>query len=198
MLIISCGVITLLMAAPKPRQAFNLLRRSKQNGVLFVGVIIFILWAQTGFTAVETRFGIIPWCGLAVAAAYGAITWVNEFKLGVHRWVPAGFGLVMAGSGLWISRWLLSTVDPVQRAIAAGCWVRPQLSSEILLAETAFCAKSNYSIVNWVITQLFWFNNSKYINLISTTIDIVIILAALTVAVNSENLQGVLSAIPVW
>ena len=121
MLIISCGVITLLMAALKPRQAFNLLRRSKQNGVLFVGVIIFILWAQTGFTAVETRFGIIPWCGLAVAAAYGAITWVNEFKLGVHRWVPAGFGLVMAGSGLWISRWLLSTVDPVQRAIAAGC-----------------------------------------------------------------------------
>ena len=121
MMIVSWGVITLLMAAPHPREAFNLLRRCKRNGVCFVGVIICILWAQTGFTAVETRFGIIPWCGLAVAAAYGAITWVNEFKLGRRRWVPPGVGVIMAGSGLWLSRWLLSTVGPVQSAIAAGC-----------------------------------------------------------------------------
>jgi len=121
MMIVSWGVITLLMAAPNPREAFNLLRRCERNGVSFVGVIICILWAQTGVTAVETRFGIIPWCGLAVAAAYGAITWVNEFKLGRSRWVPAGVGVIMAGSGLWLSRWLLSTVGPVQSAIAAGC-----------------------------------------------------------------------------
>ena len=109
------------MAAPHPREAFNLLRRCKRNGVCFVGVIICILWAQTGVTAGETRFGIIPWCGLAVAAAYGAITWVNELKLGRRRWVPPGVGVIMAGSGLWLSRWLLSTVGPVQSAIAAGC-----------------------------------------------------------------------------
>lgn len=46
---------------------------------------------------------------------------MNEFKLGRRRWVSAGVGVIMAGSGLWLSRWLLSTVEPVQRAIVAGC-----------------------------------------------------------------------------
>jgi hypothetical protein len=32
-----------------------------------------------------------------------------------------GSALVVTASGLWLSRWLLSTVQPVTRAIAAGC-----------------------------------------------------------------------------
>ena len=121
MTIVSCGVITLLMAAPHPREAFNLLRRCKRDGVCFVGVIIFILWAQTGFTAVETRFGIIPWCGLAVAATYGAITWVADFMVGRRRWGVASSVFGIATIGVALSRWLLSAVEPVTMAIEAGC-----------------------------------------------------------------------------
>ena len=121
MTIVSCGVITLLMAAPHPREAFNLLRRCKRDGVCFVGVIIFILWAQTGFTAVETRFGIIPWCGLAVAATYGAITWVADFVVGRRRWGVASSVFGIATIGVALSRWLLSAVEPVTMAIEAGC-----------------------------------------------------------------------------
>ena len=57
MIIVSYGVLTLLMAAPHPREAFNLLRRCKRNGFCFVGVIICILWAQTGVTVHGGQLG---------------------------------------------------------------------------------------------------------------------------------------------
>jgi hypothetical protein len=46
---------------------------------------------------------------------------VADFMVGRRRWWQAGTALAIASSGLWLSRWLLSTVEPVQRAIAAGC-----------------------------------------------------------------------------
>jgi hypothetical protein len=76
---------------------------------------------MTAVTAVETRFGIIPWCGFAVASSYGAITWATDFKAGRRRWGPAAVVLGLAGSGLWLSRWLLSTVDVISNALASGC-----------------------------------------------------------------------------
>jgi len=95
--------------------------RLRRTGTDLVVLVLATIWGMTAVTAVETRFGIIPWCGFAVASSYGAITWATDFIAGRRGWLQLGSALVVTASGLWLSRWLLSTVQPVTRAIAAGC-----------------------------------------------------------------------------
>lgn len=122
-LIASAGMATLASLALDARKTLSpsVWMHALRTSVGLVVLVIATLWGMTMFTQVETRYGIIPWCTLAVAASYGAITWVTDFMAGRRRWWQAGTVLGMAGSGLWLSRWLLSTVEPVTRAIAAGC-----------------------------------------------------------------------------
>lgn len=123
LLMVSAGMVTLVTLAWDIRKNLTTgawLRASRSGSGLVI-LVVATMWGMTAFTAVETRYGIIPWCGLAVAAAYGAITWVGEFKAGRRRWGQAVAAVGLASSGLWLSRWLLSTVEPVQRAIAFGC-----------------------------------------------------------------------------
>ena len=123
LLVASAGIVTLFSLVLDARMTLttSVWRRAARTSVWLVVLVLATLWGMTVFTQVETRFGIIPWCGLAVSASYGAITWVADFMAGRRRWWQAGTVLGMAGSGLWLSRWLLSTVEPVQSAIAAGC-----------------------------------------------------------------------------
>jgi hypothetical protein len=123
LMVASTGIVTLVRSAWAVRKdvaAFSFVRADR-TGTSLVVLVVATIWGMTAVTAVETRFGIIPWCGLAVAASYGAITWVADFMAGTQRWGLVSVALGMAGSGLWLSRWLLSTVEPVTKAIAAGC-----------------------------------------------------------------------------
>jgi hypothetical protein len=123
LMVASTGIVTLVRSAWAVRKdvaAFSFVRADRTGATLVV-LVVATMWVMTWFTAVETRFGIIPWCGLAVAASYGAITWVADFMAGTQRWGLVSVALGMAGSGLWLSRWLLSTVEHVTKAIAAGC-----------------------------------------------------------------------------
>ena len=123
LMVASAGIVTLVRRAWAVRKdvgKFSFVRADQTDASLVI-LVVATIWGMTAFTAVETRFGIIPWCTLAVAASYGAITWVTDFMAGRRRWWQAGTVLGMAGSGLWLSRWLLSTVEPVTKAIAAGC-----------------------------------------------------------------------------
>ena len=79
------------------------------------------MWMQTAVTAVETRFGIIPWSGLSVAASYGARGWLQYCANGMADWRAVAATVVLMCVGLGASFWLLSSVDSVQSAIAAGC-----------------------------------------------------------------------------
>jgi hypothetical protein len=123
LMVASTGIVTLVRSAWAVRKdvaAFSFVRADR-TGTSLVVLVVATIWGMTAVTAVETRFGIIPWCGLVVAASYGAITWVADFMAGTQRWGLVSVALGMAGSGLWLSRWLLSTVEPVTKAIAAGC-----------------------------------------------------------------------------
>jgi len=122
-MVASTGIVTLVRSAWAVRKDVAAVSfvRADRTGATLVVLVVATMWVMTWFTAVETRFGIIPWCGLAVAASYGAITWVADFMAGTQRWGLVSVALGMAGSGLWLSRWLLSTVEPVTKAIAAGC-----------------------------------------------------------------------------
>ena len=122
-LIASAGMATLASFALDARKTLSpsVWMHASRTSVGLVVLVIATLWGMTMFTQVETRYGIIPWCTLAVAASYGAITWVTDLMAGRRRWWQAETVLGMAGSGLWLSRWLLSTVEPVTTAIAAGC-----------------------------------------------------------------------------
>ena len=123
LMVASIGIVTMVRRAWAVRKDVAKLSfvRADQTGASLVALVVATIWGMTAFTAVETRFGIIPWCGLAVAASYGAITWAADFMAGTQRWGLVSVALGVAGSGLWLSRWLLSTVEPVTRAIAAGC-----------------------------------------------------------------------------
>ena len=123
MLIVSTGMVTLVTRAWGVRMDLTTATwvRGPRTGIGLVVLVLVTMWGMTAVTAVETRFGIIPWCGFAVASSYGAITWATDFKAGRRRWGPAAVVLGLAGSGLWLSRWLLSTVDVISNAIASGC-----------------------------------------------------------------------------
>ncbi len=122
-IVASTGVVALLVRAfdIKRELSWSVPVRTSRTGAGLVVLVLATICGMTAVTAVETRFGIIPWCGLAVAASHGAITWVADFMAGRQSWWQAGTALGMASAGLWLSRWLLSTVEPVQKAIEAGC-----------------------------------------------------------------------------
>ena len=123
MLVVSAGMVTLVGRTRDVRGGLTRAswERASRSGTDVVVLVVATLWGMTWFTAVETRFGIIPWCGLAVGASYGVSSWVDDFMLGRRRWGEVGVTVLLASSGLLLSRWLLSTVESVTRAIAAGC-----------------------------------------------------------------------------
>ncbi|NBT20462.1 MAG: hypothetical protein EBT00_17075, partial [Proteobacteria bacterium] len=76
LMVASTGIVTLVRSAWAVRKdvaAFSFVRADR-TGTSLVVLVVATIWGMTAVTAVETRFGIIPWCGLSVAAAYGAIT----------------------------------------------------------------------------------------------------------------------------
>jgi len=92
------------------------------RGVVYLQLLVAVLWIQTGFTAVETRFGVVPWCAFAVLGAYGVINIAAVSGDGSRSGGRLlGTALGLAGVGLLSSQWILGGVVPVQEAIAAGC-----------------------------------------------------------------------------
>ncbi|MBU6152163.1 MAG: hypothetical protein KGR25_11980, partial [Chloroflexi bacterium] len=89
-------------------------------GIVMVAIVG--LWLQTAFTAVETRFGIIPWSALSVAAAWGAAQWWEGLRSGTSGWLPAINAVVATGVLLVISRLAVAGVPAFQQLEAAGCW----------------------------------------------------------------------------
>ncbi|NBT04844.1 MAG: hypothetical protein EBQ56_00525 [Proteobacteria bacterium] len=81
-----------------------------------------MLWGQTAFVLVETRFGIIPWTTLAVASVYGVLEWLETPLLSVRAHTKAliGFAFAVAG-GLALSRWLVLQSPQIADAFAKGC-----------------------------------------------------------------------------
>jgi len=94
-------------------------RKFGQNH-LIVSVIT-IMWSQTAFVAVETRFGIIPWCALAIAGLCGFQRWIMAYRVGRRNWLQVGSVLSLTMVGFWASRWLLSMSEPLQKVIDSGC-----------------------------------------------------------------------------
>ena len=87
------------------------------------------LWLQTAFTAVETRFGIIPWSALSVAAVWGASRWSNCWQNGTTSWLPV-IGVASATSILVVmSRLAVASVPVFQLYEEAGCDGYRQLTS---------------------------------------------------------------------
>jgi len=90
--------------------------------IALVPVWVLMLWGQTAFVLVETRFGIIPWTALAVASVYGVLEWLETPLLSVRAHTKAliGFAFAVAG-GLALSRWLVLQSPQIADAFAKGC-----------------------------------------------------------------------------
>ena len=112
------GVATLAVVGP------SLVRRLIAEAPVLGIVMASIggLWLQTAFTAVETRFGIIPWSALSVAAVWGATRWWERLRSGASTWMPAICAVVATGVLLVISRLAVAGVPAFQQLEAAGCW----------------------------------------------------------------------------
>jgi hypothetical protein len=80
------------------------------------------LWLQTAFTAVETRFGIIPWAALSVAAVWGAMRWWERLGRGTGGWRSVIYVALATGVLLVVSRMAVAGVPVFQQLEAAGCW----------------------------------------------------------------------------
>jgi hypothetical protein len=103
-----------------PRLIPRLAREAPVLGVVLMAIAG--LWLQTAFTGVETRFGIIPWSALSVAAAWGASGWWERLRSGVGSWVPALIAVLVTGVLLVVSRMAVASVPAFQQLEAAGCW----------------------------------------------------------------------------
>ena len=121
MFVVASALVTLASSLKK----FKSKRKNTINAYIkedkIIPLTMLLLWMQTAGTAVETRFGIIPWSGLSVVAAHGARVWLQGFVKGTADWRAAGVTVVLMCVGLGASFWLLSLVESVQSAIAAGC-----------------------------------------------------------------------------
>ena len=94
------GVATLAVVGP------SLVRRLIAEAPVLGIVMASIggLWLQTAFTAVETRFGIIPWSALSVAAVWGATGWWERLRSGTSNLLPAINAALATGVLLATSR----------------------------------------------------------------------------------------------
>lgn len=115
------------VASVAPRLISWLVREAPVLGVVLA--VIVGLWLQTAFTAVETRFGIIPWSALSVAAAWGSARWWGRLQSGIGSWLPALYAVVATGMLLIVSRVAVAGVPVFQQYDEAGCWGYRQLTS---------------------------------------------------------------------
>ncbi|MBU6150723.1 MAG: hypothetical protein KGR25_04680, partial [Chloroflexi bacterium] len=118
------------LAAVGPSLVHRLIVEAPVLGVVMVAFVG--LWLQTAFTAVETRFGIIPWSALSVAAVWGAAQWWEGLRSGTSGWLPAINTVVATGVLLVISRLAVAGVPAFQQLEEAGCGDSP-IASEARL-----------------------------------------------------------------
>lgn len=115
---VTVGVLTIA----RHRVALRRTLATHKTLMSLVPLWVLMLWGQTAFVLVETRFGIIPWTALAVAAVYGVLEWLetpvldNRAKLRLL----IGVGCAVAG-GLVLSRWLILQSPQIAEAFAKGC-----------------------------------------------------------------------------
>ena len=112
------GLVTVIHFAPT---LVRVLWRDAPSLGVMLGVFAG-LWFQTAFTAVETRFGILPWSALSVAAVWGAMLWWDRLRSGIGSWKPVVLVTVTTGILLAISRLAVAGVPAFQQLEAAGCW----------------------------------------------------------------------------
>ena len=115
------------VASVAPRLIIWLAREAPVLGVVLTAIVGF--WLQTAFTAVETRFGIIPWSALSVAAAWGSARWWERLQSRIGSWLPALYAVVATGMLLIVSRVAVAGVPVFQQYGEAGCWGYRQLTS---------------------------------------------------------------------
>jgi hypothetical protein len=108
------------VASVAPRLIIWLVREAPVLGVVLAAIVG--LWLQTAFTAVETRFGIIPWSALSVAASWGIARWWDRVRSGGGSWAPALYVVLATGALVVVSRTAVASVPVFQQLEAAGCW----------------------------------------------------------------------------
>ena len=112
------GFMTLVRVAPSA--CARLAREAPVLGIVLSAIAG--LWLQTAVTAVETRFGIIPWSALSVAATWGAMQWLERARSGAIDLRPVAFASLATGTLLLVSRMTVASVPAFQQLEAAGCW----------------------------------------------------------------------------
>ena len=119
------GLATLAVVGPSLVR--RLIAEAPVLGIVLAAIVA--LWLQTAFTAVETRFGIIPWSALSVAAVWGATRWWERLRRGTSSWMPAINAAFATGLLLLVSRLAVAGVPVFQQYEEAGCWGYRQLTS---------------------------------------------------------------------
>jgi hypothetical protein len=116
--VVVIGLWTLVRVAPAIVPA--LAHKAPILGIVLAGVAM--LWVQSGFTAVETRFGIIPWSGMSVAAVWGVRAWWSEAQSGRPNWWTLSSAVLATCVGVTVSRLAVASVPAFQQLEGAGCW----------------------------------------------------------------------------
>lgn len=118
LVVVVVGLYTVFLAMPR-----MLVRFAREAPVLGVVLAAFsCLWLQTAFTAVETRFGIIPWSALSVSAAWGAVQWWDGMRRREGSLTPVVVAAAATLALLALSRFAVAGVPEFRLIEAAGCW----------------------------------------------------------------------------